>query len=578
MMLLYGGLFAQPHIQLVHDATDVDFIQHSVVEFAPGLYVVAGTVTPGPLTGNSDILVLMVDNVGHLLWSRYVDYGQDEFVGSLMVGMAGQIVLTGYTGTNNTPNKWLVVVKLDGLGNHVGDVVISDSGPFGYGLYGLDIEQTNAGDYMVVGTGVQNATLPAPKYGFVLQLDFNLNNINWGRIYQSPSTTSFDSFNHILKVTNFPTTPTERYLLTGTGSDPSGSQMAINDLIRANGNSTWAFPRGYNAGAYSRKGVMALYRDVGTIPQFYVLYPGVRTQPSVLVLNGNTGSIMSNWEMTNAQNNLLNGMVWENPAVQDNIVFSGYVIDVPTIPPTPPLVGRPVLFSVGVSGPSLQWSRSYTPVFNPAAFQSIPFDYIVQPLHSVSGYLNQYFYQPKTLIHDMNGFQFAAPMENIPIGTFDLRFLNTDSTGNVNPNCMGSGGFTFFQYTPPPDNVAANPYVFAITGSGANVVSANVNNTITCALPPQPKPSMGNSGVMGDMEIQVYPNPVKNILQVSGLSGMENAKTVLYDLKGRIVLSQNVLNPTNTQQLDVSTLESGVYFVKVSEGGEVVFVEKMAKK
>lgn len=59
---------------------------------------------------------------------------------------------------------------------------------------------------------------------------------------------------------------------------------------------------------------------------------------------------------------------------------------------------------------------------------------------------------------------------------------------------------------------------------------------------------------------------------------MENAKVVLYDLQGRVVLSQAIPKPKNTQQLDVSALESGVYFVKVSEGGEVVFVERVIKE
>src|SRR5699024_5239347 len=134
--------------------------QHSLARYGDGQYILAGTVTPGPLTGNSDILVLKADDSGKILWSKYVDYGNDEFVGSVKVDAEKNIVLTGYTGANNTRGKILIIVKLDGNGNYVDDVLIRDSGLFSYGLYGFDIVQMELGDedrrdYLVAGTGVQ---------------------------------------------------------------------------------------------------------------------------------------------------------------------------------------------------------------------------------------------------------------------------------------------------------------------------------------------------------------------------------------------------------------------------------------
>lgn len=231
LLLFFGELFAQPHIQVVQDGAPFSFVQHSVVELDTNLYVIAGTVMPGPISGYSDILVMLVDHGGSVIWAKYIDYGQDEFAGSLMVDANHDIVLTGYTGVNNTPNKRLIIVKLNGAGTYINDMTIFDSG---YGLYGFDIEQTNAGDYIVVGTGVAAPTFSAGKYGFVLKVDQGLNNIAWSHIYNSTSgvPTNLDSFNDILKVPDLPGPWNDMYLLTGSGTDNANNyQMVVNAMI-----------------------------------------------------------------------------------------------------------------------------------------------------------------------------------------------------------------------------------------------------------------------------------------------------------------------------------------------------------
>lgn len=190
LLMLCGGLYAQSHIQEVQVPGGFDFVQHSVANYPGEQYVVAGTVVPGPVSGKSDILVLMADNAGNIVWSKYVDYGYDEFVGSVIVDSQDNIVLTGYTGINGARNKELIVVKLDGNGNYLADIGVSDAGLFDYGLYGLDLEQSDVVEesYIIVGTGVDAATQSAKKYAFVLQIDQTLQNLNWGRVYQSSIT------------------------------------------------------------------------------------------------------------------------------------------------------------------------------------------------------------------------------------------------------------------------------------------------------------------------------------------------------------------------------------------------------
>jgi hypothetical protein len=60
--------------------------------------------------------------------------------------------------------------------------------------------------------------------------------------------------------------------------------------------------------------------------------------------------------------------------------------------------------------------------------------------------------------------------------------------------------------------------------------------------------------------ITVYPNPVKNILNIT-LSEYTEANTSLYDVTGRLVLQQK-LQALNTS-LNIETLNSGMYLLKV---------------
>lgn len=192
VLCIGGKANAQQNIQQLW-VPDSLFIQHSIALFSEEAYIIAGTSIPGALSGNSDILVMAVHNNGAIVWSRYLDYGSaeeptDEFVGSVKVDADKNIVLTGYTGQNNSPRKDLIVVKLDANGNFLGDIVVQDTN-LDFGLYGFDIVQAGKPgveeDYIVVGTGVQQATEAAPKYAFAMRVDQQLNSIQWSKVYGS---------------------------------------------------------------------------------------------------------------------------------------------------------------------------------------------------------------------------------------------------------------------------------------------------------------------------------------------------------------------------------------------------------
>ena len=67
-----------------------------------------------------------------------------------------------------------------------------------------------------------------------------------------------------------------------------------------------------------------------------------------------------------------------------------------------------------------------------------------------------------------------------------------------------------------------------------------------------------NTFFASGVEISVFPNPVKNLLELSGIEG-ENVQLLVLDRFGRQVMEIN----TNESKLDVSKLASGIYFLKV---------------
>ena len=71
-------------------------------------------------------------------------------------------------------------------------------------------------------------------------------------------------------------------------------------------------------------------------------------------------------------------------------------------------------------------------------------------------------------------------------------------------------------------------------------------------------------------DIHIYPNPTTEWLFISSTSSIKNIE--LYDILGK-----KVLNVANNHQIDLSSLYSGVYFIKItSDKGEIT--KKIIKK
>jgi hypothetical protein len=67
-------------------------------------------------------------------------------------------------------------------------------------------------------------------------------------------------------------------------------------------------------------------------------------------------------------------------------------------------------------------------------------------------------------------------------------------------------------------------------------------------------------------QILVYPNPTHNQLNIRGALIRKGCNVKVVDISGKIVLSEQVQTPSF--KLDVSTITSGLYFIKVQNGIE----------
>jgi len=104
------------------------------------------------------------------------------------------------------------------------------------------------------------------------------------------------------------------------------------------------------------------------------------------------------------------------------------------------------------------------------------------------------------------------------------------------------------------------------------------DSTIAFPLPPEDTVTFVTTQSIGEMGIEVFPNPFKEHLTISFTEHMpQSAKLLLYDRMGRQVLDRPL--PAGTNLFETSSLPSGVYFYEVWEkerrvsSGKVVKVE-----
>ena len=82
---------------------------------------------------------------------------------------------------------------------------------------------------------------------------------------------------------------------------------------------------------------------------------------------------------------------------------------------------------------------------------------------------------------------------------------------------------------------------------------------------------------LGEKNILLYPNPVKDFLNVDfGKENFQNSRYVLFDSQGKMVKTGNLINQKT--ELDMTTLPTSVYIIQIFQKEKNIKTFKIIKK
>lgn len=129
-----------------------------------------------------------------------------------------------------------------------------------------------------------------------------------------------------------------------------------------------------------------------------------------------------------------------------------------------------------------------------------------------------------------------------------LNEVNLSTTINGTANCSGQNPFRQKQY------LLLNLALGSNGGSVTNLAFPT-QYVVDYVRVYQLSSTLAVNNVEKQDSTKVYPNPVKNVLHIDHLN--DNPKFKIHDVSGRVLIAGN------GSKVDISTLENGVYFIKV---------------
>jgi hypothetical protein len=166
-----------------------------------------------------------------------------------------------------------------------------------------------------------------------------------------------------------------------------------------------------------------------------------------------------------------------------------------------------------------------------------------------------------------------------PLGTFkeDYQFITPTASDYLDIHngrfCVTpeypAGTYCYFATVDANWN-SAYPYLIGPTYYGTKVAAkvTSISESVTSYT----ASSTGvNSNSINDGKVNVFPNPASDLIaiQIKDLV-KENYDVVLYDVTGKVVEQKTLYQGSTIVYFDTKTLYSGVYFVKIIVGDNVI--------
>jgi Secretion system C-terminal sorting domain/Bacterial pre-peptidase C-terminal domain/Fibronectin type III domain len=191
----------------------------------------------------------------------------------------------------------------------------------------------------------------------------------------------------------------------------------------------------------------------------------------------------------------------------------------------------------------------------------IPFNTNVTGLISPTGDIDHYRFVITT------GGTITLTLGTLP-ADYDLRLLNSAGTQIAISENGSTTGETI------STTLAAGTYYAQVFGyNGAN--NATTCYTLRVATGTASAPELVSTG-KGNKRVEVYPNPAKDIMNISlpGNTGLSEVR--VFNSNGKVVLNNRVTGTVS--QISIAALPAGIYLVKITNSNREVHVVKLIKE
>lgn len=178
-------------------------------------------------------------------------------------------------------------------------------------------------------------------------------------------------------------------------------------------------------------------------------------------------------------------------------------------------------------------------------------------------------YTGDTLHKSLNAIDFSIGVSTPEIGQLLSTTIQCSLPSALSYVETPNGEFTQYDVTFDATNVQPGIYTIEMDVTDNGVPAQTVHKTIPVRV--MYDSNLSGLNTLTEEGLVVYPNPTSTILNIDGLHAADNVQ--LLDLQGKLILSEN----QQSKSLDISTLEKGVYLLRISREGKHIQTVKILK-
>ena len=178
-------------------------------------------------------------------------------------------------------------------------------------------------------------------------------------------------------------------------------------------------------------------------------------------------------------------------------------------------------------------------------------------------------YTGDTLHKSLNAVDFTLGVSTPEIGQLLSTTIQCSLPSALSYIAIPNGEFTQYDVTFDATSVQPGMYSIEMDVTDNGVPAQTVHKTIPVRV--MYDSNLSGLNTLTEEGLVVYPNPTSTILNIDGLHTADNFQ--LLDLQGKLILSEN----QQSKSLDISTLEKGVYLLRVSREGKHIQTVKILK-